>query len=251
MINEWFGVSLWQLLLIEAVIGVAGFVRGLTGFGLAIILVPLVNLIIPPERTVLLAIVIACLGGGMGYRAAWQNVDRRLIGKIVAGAVVSTPVGLYALFHTPPDLARLLITAIAIGAFFVIAMPRAPLPPPGNLPIYLTGLLTGFLGAFAAIPGPPVVYYFVREGVPATQSRDTMIVIFLWGPLAVGLLALAAGKIDLQLALLGAVCTPALMAGNAVGSRFFGRIPETQWRWLILGLIAVSAMGALYRALVG
>jgi len=32
-----------QLLLIETVCGAAGFIRGLTGFGLAIVLVPLIS----------------------------------------------------------------------------------------------------------------------------------------------------------------------------------------------------------------
>jgi hypothetical protein len=103
----------------------------------------------------------------------------------------------------------------------------------------------GFLGAFAAIPGPPVILYFVRSGIPATVSRDTMIVIFFWGPLMVALLALAFGRIDLPLALLAVAGTPALMAGNAVGSRYFGKMPESQWRWIILGLISVSVVGSV------
>lgn len=249
MISEWFGVAPWQLVLIGLVAAVAGFVRGLTGFGLAIILVPLVTLIIPPERTVMLAIVMATLGGGLGYREAWKTVDRGNIVKLLIAASVATPVGMYALSITPPDLARILIAAIAVGAFFVIAMKRAPLPPAGNLPIYATGMMMGFLGSFAAIPGPPVIHYYVRDGIPAQVSRDTMIVIFLWGPLMVTLLAIAVGKVDLQLGLLALAVTPALMAGNTLGSRYFGRLPESQWRWLILGLIGVSAAGSVIHLL--
>lgn len=247
LIRAWLGISPLQLLLIEIVCAVAGFIRGLTGFGLAIVLVPLISLVIPPERTVLLAILIASLGGGLGYRAAWKNVDRPRILKLMLAAALAMPVGMYALFVTPPDVSRLLIAAIAVASFFVIAVPRAPLPPPGDVPVVIAGLVMGFLGAFAAIPGPPVVVYFVRSGIPATVSRDTMIVIFFWGPLLVALLALALGRIDLPLALLAVAGTPALMAGNAVGSRFFGRMPESQWRWIILGLISVSVIGSVVR----
>jgi len=74
-----------------------------------------------------------------------------------------------------------------------------------------------------------------------------MIVIFFWGPLLVALIALALGRIDLPLALLALASTPALMAGNAVGSRFFGKMPESQWRWIILGLIGVSVIGSAVR----
>lgn len=37
------------------------------------------------------------------------------------------------------------------------------------------------------------------------------------------------------------------MAGNAVGSRFFGKMPESQWRWIILGSISVSVVGSVVR----
>ncbi len=115
------------------------------------------------------------------------------------------------------------------------------------MPAILTGLLTGLMGAFAAIPGPPVIYYFVRSGVPAAATRDAMIVIFLWAPLVVALLALLLDKLDWQLAAMAVSCFPPLAVGNALGGRFFGKVPERQWRSMIVGLIAIAAIGAVLR----
>ena len=97
------GISLSELFAIWAIIFVAGFVRGLTGIGLAVVLVPLVNLVLPPERTVLLAILIGCLAGLMGYRAAWRNVDKPLIVTMTVATIAATPLGLYLLFQTPEE----------------------------------------------------------------------------------------------------------------------------------------------------
>lgn len=249
MIENLTGISGAQLAAVWAIVMVAGFVRGLTGIGLAVVLVPLVNLVLPPERTVLLAVLIGCLAGLMGYRAAWRNVDRPLIITITLAAIVATPLGLLLLFNTPADIARIAIALIAMLAFVVIVLPRSPLPPAGKAPAIITGLLTGLLGAFAAIPGPPVIYYFVRSGVPAATTRDAMIVIFLWGPLVVALVALGLGKLDWQLAALALACFPPLAGGNALGARFFGKVPERQWRAMIITLIAVAALGAVLRVL--
>lgn len=249
VIETLIGISLTQLLAIWAIIFVAGFVRGLTGIGLAVVLVPLVNLILPPERTVLLAIIIGCLAGLMGYRAAWRNVDKPLIVTMTVATIAATPLGLYLLFQTPEEVARIAIAAIALLAFFVIILPRSPLPPPGTLPAILTGLLTGLLGAFAAIPGPPVIHYFVRSGVRAVKARDALIVIFLWAPLAVALIALAVGKLDWQLGALALACFAPLAIGNAIGTRFFGTVPERYWRFMVVTLIAVAAAGAVFRVL--
>lgn len=249
MIEALTGLSALQIGAIWAIVFAAGFVRGLTGIGLAVVLVPLVNLVLPPERTVLLAVLIGCLAGLMGYRAAWRTVDRPLIIRITLTTIAATPFGLLLLFNTPPDAARIAIALIALLAFVVILLPRAPLPPPGKLPALLTGFLTGLLGAFAAIPGPPVIYYFVRTGVPAATTRDSLIVIFLWAPLVVALLALALGKLDWQLAALALACFPPLAGGNALGSKFFGKVPEQTWRITIVGLIAIAALGAVFRVL--
>lgn len=247
MIESLTGISHTALLAVMGTVFVAGFVRGLTGVGLAIVLVPLVNLVMPPERTVLLAVLVGCLAGSLGYRAAWRNVDQRLVATMTVATIAATPVGLYLLFHTPEDVARIAIALIALLAFVAVVIPRPDLPPAGRLPIILTGLLTGLLGSFAAIPGPPVIHYFVRRGVPAAIARDSLIVIFLWGPLAVAIIALAIGKLDLQLALLALACFPTLALGNALGVRNFGKMPERHWRLLIIGLIAIATAGAIAR----
>lgn len=247
MIENLTGISTTALIAVMGIVFVAGFVRGLTGVGLAVVLVPLVNLVMPPERTVLLAVLVGCLAGLMGYRAAWRNVDRRLVVTMTVATIAATPVGLYLLFHTPEDVTRIAIALIAFLAFVAIVIPRPDLPPSGTLPIILTGLLTGLLGSFAAIPGPPVIHYFVRRGVPAAIARDSLIVIFLWAPLAVALIALAVGKLDRQLVLLALSCFPTLAIGNALGARNFGKMPERQWRLLVVGLIAIATIGAIVR----
>ncbi len=63
MIETLTGITLLQLATIWGIVFVAGFVRGLTGVGLAVVLVPLINLVLPPERTVLLAVLSAALQG--------------------------------------------------------------------------------------------------------------------------------------------------------------------------------------------
>lgn len=249
MIENLTGISTTVLVIVMGIVFVAGFVRGLTGVGLAVVLVPLVNLVMPPERTVLLAVLVGCLAGFMGYRAAWQNVDRKPVITMTVAMIAVTPVGLYLLFHTPEDITRIIIALIALLAFVAVVIPRPDLPPAGTLPVILTGLSTGLLGSFAAIPGPPVIHYFVRRGVPAAIARDSLIVLFLWGPLAVALIALAVGKLDLQLAMLALACFPSLALGNALGTRNFGKMPEHQWRLLVVVLIAIATVGAIVRVM--
>jgi uncharacterized protein len=246
-IVQWLGVSVGNLALIWLVVFIAAFIRGLTGFGLAIILIPLLSIIILPERAVLLGILIGLLNGYIGYRASWRRSDPAVMRPIILSAMIAAPIGLLLLTQTPPDIARLLIALISIAGFAVLSLHRTALPPPGAAPLVATGLASGFLGGFAAIPGPPVLYYFVRTGITPTVARDAMIVIFFWSPWTTAIAALLTGRLDWNLAALALLCFPLLFTGNMLGRRYFGRLPEKTWRALVLILIGLSAIGALLK----
>lgn len=245
--TDWLGLSWTALALIWASIFLAGLVRGLTGFGLAIILIPLLSLIIPPERAVLLGVLMGVLTSPLGYAKARHSVDPAITRPIIWSSIAVAPLGLYALTQTPPDVSRTLIALIAVASFFVLIMKRAPEPPKGTGALLATGVATGLLGGFAAIPGPPVIHYFVRSSISAATARDAMIIIFFWSPLAVAIFALIAGRLDWPLGALALSGFPMLAAGNAIGTHFFGRLSDPVWRGLVLALIAGSAAGAVVR----
>lgn len=247
--NEWLGLSATEVGLVWASIFLAGLVRGLTGFGLAIVLIPLISLIIEPERAVLIGILMGVLTSPLGYAKARHSIDRAITRPIIWSGILVSPIGLYVLTITPPDIARMAIAVIAIISFFVLIMKRAPEPPKGKVALLATGMTTGLLGGFAAMPGPPVIHYFVRSSIPAATARDAMIVIFFWSPLAVAGFALIAGRLDWPLGALALSGFPMLAGGNALGTHFFGRLSDPLWRGLVLFLIAGSAVGAVIRLL--
>ena len=102
----------------------AAYIRGLTGFGMAIILVPLLGLIVTPGEAVVLGIFLQVLIGPIGLKIIYADADRTSALTIAAFAVVATPLGIWLLTQTTPDVARLLIAAIAIGAFLLVLLPQ-------------------------------------------------------------------------------------------------------------------------------
>ncbi|OYZ88925.1 MAG: hypothetical protein B7Y00_02820, partial [Sphingomonadales bacterium 17-56-6] len=67
-IHGLIGISSTQLLLLAAVTFGAAYIRGLTGFGMAIILVPLFGLIVKPGEAVVIAILLQVLIGPVGLK---------------------------------------------------------------------------------------------------------------------------------------------------------------------------------------
>ncbi|HMP55589.1 MAG TPA: sulfite exporter TauE/SafE family protein, partial [Novosphingobium sp.] len=96
--------------------------RGLAGFGMAILLVPVLGLAIAPSSAVVVAHVLGFVVGLPELRMMWRESEHSA--RIIAAlAVLATPAGMALLAITPPDLARLLIAAVAIAAFVIVLLP--------------------------------------------------------------------------------------------------------------------------------
>ena len=239
------GLAPSALLALALIVLGAAFVRGLTGFGFAILAVPLMGLVIPPADAVLLAIVLQTLIGPFGVAKSIGHIDRPLVAKVAAFAMIGTPLGLLALAGTPGDVARLIIASIAVGCFGTFLVKRAPHPSKALSHVAATGFAAGLLNGFAAMPGPPVILYFVRSGVSPITARGSMILVFFAAGIAGSTTAAARGLLSTHILVMSLVAFPLMLVGNQLGSRFFGMVEERVWRGLVVALLCVATIGAL------
>jgi uncharacterized protein len=235
------------VVMIALVVLVAALIRGLTGFGFAILAVPLLGLVIPPSQAVIFAIIMQLLIGPFGVPQAWAQIDRRAVGWIVGFAWISTPIGLWLLSTLAVEAARVIIAGIGLGCFFLFLIKRAPTPNTAPLHLAATGLASGLLNGFAAMPGPPVILYFVRDGVPPRVARGSMITVFAGTAIAGTAVAALRGMITRELIVMALLALPIMITGNHIGARFFGSVSEELWRGLVIALLLVAAMGAVAR----
>ncbi|WP_336985401.1 sulfite exporter TauE/SafE family protein [Altererythrobacter aquiaggeris] len=224
----------------------AAFIRGLAGFGLAILLVPVLALAITPVEAVLATNVVAVLIGLSEIRRLLREAEKSAL-KVAALVVLATPVGLVALTATPPDLARLLIALAALSAFFVVLLPRRPADLPGAGVTLATGLSSGLFTGFAGMPGIPVVPYYLGRDIPKEIARASMLLIFTIAALAGIGSGLALGVMEWRLAGLGALLFPVVLAGNYLGALAFGKISDPVWRTFTVTVLGGTAIAALVK----
>lgn len=252
-INLWLsahsGLGLLPFLLVGLIVAGSAFFRGLTGFGYAILSVPLIGLVATPQTAVVMAILMQLIIGPFGIKQAAGVIDVAMVVKIAALACLATPFGLWLLDIVSADAARLIITAIAIGSFFAFMLKRAPTINRSPLHMAVVGISSGLLNGFAAMPGPPVVLHFVRKQVPPATSRGSMITIFFATAATGTAVAAWRGMIDPQLLVLTAFASPLMIGGNHLGSKFFGAVSEPVWRSFVILLLGVAATVALFRIL--
>ena len=226
----------------------ASFVRGLTGFGMAILLVPILALALPPVEAVVLGNCLSVLIGLTEARTLVREAERSawVIGGVV---VLTTPLGMWALYSTSADIARLVIALIAFSAFLAILLPRRGSEMPGGLVTGAVGVVSGLMTGYAGMPGPPVVPYYAGRALPRITIKASMLLIFTIAASAGLASATWLGILRWQLMLFALVMLPAILLGNRLGARVSGRISDPAWRTCVGLVLGGAALGALLRLL--
>ncbi len=226
----------------------AALIRGLTGFGLALILVPLLGMIMRPDEAVVVSLLLAVLIGPVGLAEIISDSDKPSVALIAGSALLTTPAGVWVLAHTHPDVARIAIAAIAIGAFAVLIATRKAAAKPSRGVAGLAGLAAGFLTGFAAMPGPPVVPFYLREAFSPVTARASMMAVFFVTSLAGTASAWVLGLLVRERIAVAMLLFVPLALGNAIGGKGFGMIPAPVWRSLVAALLGIAGVSAAWRA---
>lgn len=224
----------------------AAFIRGLTGFGFGILLVPILALALTPVQAVLAINIMASLLFFTELRLIFRDAERSAL-TISILVMIGTLPGLMLLAATPPDLARVLIALVALSAFFAILLPQRQAHVPGPVTTGLTGLSAGILTGFAAMPGPPVVPYYVGRNIPRAVAKASMIGVF--GVSAISGVGAGAmiGVLERQTLILGIALFPLMMLGNWIGALAFGKVSDRLWRSFVAIVLAAAAIAALVK----
>ena len=225
----------------------SAFVRGLTGFGMAILLVPVLALALTPVDAVLLTNFLSVFIGLSEIRRLLRDAERSawIIIMLVA---VTTPVGLYLLSITTPAIARVVIALIALSAFVAILLPRRGALQHHPATTSGVGLLSGLMTGYAGMPGPPVVPYYVGRDIPREVAKASMLLIFTCAS-SVGLASgTAMGVLEWQMGVLAALLFPSVLLGNWLGNIASGRIEDRTWRVCVGMVLGGAALAALLKA---
>lgn len=239
------GPAGWAFLL--AVVALAGVVRGFSGFGTALVLMPLASMVIPPVAALVLLTLLELAGPLVLVRRAWTEAERAVVARLSLGMVAGLLPGVMLLVVLPVVGVRWLVSAVALVAVAVLATGWRWQGPRGGAVQGGVGLVSGFLGGLTGLSGPPVVLFFLASPLGPSVVRANLILYLLVVDLAL-LVALGwQGVIGPGLLVASALMVPLFMAANGVGAWVFRALPGSQaaYRPVALVLMALAALVGL------
>ena len=158
---------------------VAGLVRGFSGFGSALIYMPLISAIYSPAVAAATILLIDSLCGLPFAIHAWPKANRREVLPVSLGGVVGVPLGVMALLYIEPLTLRWFIAALVLAAVAALAAGWRYHGKP-TLPASLgVGALSGFGAGAVQIGAPPLLVFWLGGKNSATTVRANIMVYFV------------------------------------------------------------------------
>jgi len=231
----------WLLL----TIGVAGIVRGFSGFGTALIFVPVAGIFLAPQVVVGVIMLTGLVSSSALLPRAWGHADRREVGLLALAALLTVPLGLWLITRLDPVLIRWCVAAIATVTLVALVSGwrfsgRVNRPQLAGI-----GAAAGGIGGLTGLTGPAVILFYLA-GQSAAQTVRANTILFL-AALDVVIVAnlLVQGAVDWALVSLALVLAVPYVTASLIGQALFDPRHERLYRLVAYAVIALAVLSGL------
>ncbi len=242
---EVFGQSPQGLAVIFFAAFLGGVVRGFSGFGTALVFLPIATPYLGPFGALIGLTIMDIFGPLLNLRRAWGAVNKGDLARLVIGCAAILPVGLWVLTQVDPEVFRYAVSGLALIMLAILILGLRYHGQISRTMVTGIGGAAGFLGGVAGLPGPAVILFYMSRPLPVEVIRATILLfLFAFDFLLLGYLT-GMGQVTLAAAGLGfALAVPNLL-GNLLGGWLFRPDREHLYRAAAYLAIALAALSGL------
>jgi uncharacterized membrane protein YfcA len=224
---------------------VCGTARGFSGFGSALIFMPLASSIAAPRLVAALLLIIDFVAAAPLVPNAWKHADRKATAVIVFGALIGVPVGTWFLSRLEPVTTRWIISAFVTALLLLLLSGwRYRGKDHAALSIAI-GALSGFCSGLAQTGGPPIVGYWLGRPIASVVARANILLFFGASDFFSVVSYALTGLITLDAIKFSLVVGPVYAIGVLLGAMLFGKASEALFRAICYALIALAVITGL------
>ncbi len=235
-------VSLNAAVAICAIAFVSGTARGFSGFGSALIFMPLASSMAAPRLVAALLLIIDFVAALPLIPSAWKHADRKATAVMVSGALIGVPIGTFFLTQLDPVTTRWIISGFVFALLLLLLSGwRYHGKDHPALSVGIGGL-SGFCSGLAQTGGPPIVGYWLGRPIASVIARANIMLFFGASDFFSAASYAATGLITAEAIRFSLLVGPVYALGVLIGARLFGRASETLFRTICYVLIATAVI---------
>ena len=238
-------------------VGLGQLVKGVTGFGSALVAMPMLVALFGPRDALAVMVGVDTLTSLVLLPGIWKLIRWRLVLAVSAPLIAGQFVGTSLLFYVPERPVALLLGALVIALGGSIAWRPSPRGwgelddlPPGSGPWLWLGSVAGFTGGclqgLVGASGPPLVAW-ARRFFSDRFGRAHLIAVFavgavlLWAQLTWRTGGLGASGLRI------AACIPTMLGGSLLGQWLAPRLSRELFGRLVGVLLVGAGLALLIR----
>src|SRR5580700_319800 len=231
-------ISLSVAIAICAIAFVSGTARGFSGFGSALIFMPLASSMAAPRLVAALLLIIDFVAAAPLIPNAWARADRRATAVMAFGALIGVPIGTYFLNRLDPVTTRWIISAFVFALLMLLLSGwRYRGREHAALSVGVGGL-SGFCSGLAQTGGPPIVGYWLGRPIASIIARANILLFFGASDFFSAVSYAATGLITADSIKFAFMVGPVYGVGVWFGASLFGKASEQMFRAICYVLIA-------------
>lgn len=224
---------------------IAGLVRGFSGFGSALIYVPLMSAIYEPRIAAVTLLITDFVASAPFTVSQTWRCNWREVAPVSGAALLTIPLGVAALEYLDPVILRWFIAVLVTTLLAVLVSGwRYRVEP--KIPVSIgVGLVAGVGAGAVQIAGPAAIIYWLGGPSHAAVIRANLMVYFAILAIASFIAYQMRGLFTADVLTLSVLLGPVFIAAMALGAFLFRGASDNAYRSVAYAIIALSALVSL------
>jgi uncharacterized membrane protein YfcA len=233
-------------LFIITVVFSAALIQTISGFGFALLVMPMLVLALGIQIAAPLVALTGCALYAVNLARHHQSVNIGEVTRLAAAAALGIPIGVWSVQNIDGQIVQRALGLLLI-AYALYSMSK---PERHNVIStkwgYPAGFLAGCLGGAYNTAGPPVIVYGDSQQWARNEFRSVLQALFLFNALVVIAAHFAAGHMTLSIGRYFLFAVPPLLIGILVGSLIDRRLSTHRFRTVVNAMILVLGFSLLF-----
>jgi uncharacterized membrane protein YfcA len=235
-------ISASALIRLAVIAFIASVTRGFSGFGSALIFMPLAGTAVAPKTAAALLLIIDFVSAAPLVPNAWKLAQRKTVGVMALGALIGVPIGTWALTRLDPVVTRWLIASLVLVLLALLISGWRYRGDPHPSVAAGVGSLAGLCSGLAQTGGPPIVTFWLGQPIASAVARANIVSYFAVADVFSIATYLISGLLTIDVLKLCLIIGPIYGFGLFLGAQMFGVASETIFRRVCYSLIALAGV---------
>lgn len=233
------------------VILMASLLKGMTGFGFALLALPILTVFFPMQALVPAMTLFNMFTSIYILANIKLKIEYKYLLPMLAASFIGIPAGVQILQYLPEQTMELTtgISIFSLSMVFLLSGKREVPESRKKKPIVFAGFLSGFMASSMSIGGPPIALAMNRKGYTKERFRKMFALVSVINAVIATALYVAKG-IFVAFSLKFAVFLfPVMLLGSKLGDVLSKKVNQAQFKRMILYLNMVLGLFIVVRIL--